>query len=390
MGDIRENTRESQKFENGLLHEMRNNVSSILGLVALAKLDVHNPEYVNEQLDSIAAATKAVFDNIDSMQLMRTEDGEEASAGAGKGNIVDKLMKESEKNGFVIDSNSNLRDFDEEYLYNLKRLDYMLEKIYGGMAWLGSLNGVGLLLLARNISGTDYVEFSAFSDEVYIYDKPYVRELLGALSQGEEYDIHNPESKQVFLELKLVGEILSKMNGDIRIMPEYRSFRFGFKFSLKRAANQTQETETFSEKTEKVNVPQYNAYGAGMNILLVEDNEISAEISKATIALSGANVEWALNGMDAVNMVKASSEGYYDFILMDLQMPELDGFLATAAIRRLKRADATKIPILALTADVLLSDIQKARNAGMDDYLLKPMEAHTLDRLIHKYKGSRA
>lgn len=390
MGDIRKNTKESQKYENGLLHEMRNNVSSILGLVALAKLDVHNPEYINEQLDSIAAATKAVFDNIDSMQLIRSEDGEEASAGAGKGNIVDKLMKESVKNGFVIDSNSNLRDFDEEYLYNLKRLDYMLEKIYSGMAWLGSLNGVSLLLSARNISGTDYVEFSVFSDEICIYDKPYVRELLGALSQGEEYDIHNPDSKQIFLELKLVGEILSKMNGDIRIMPEHRSFRFDFKFSLKRAANQTQETEKILEKAEEVNVSRYSAYGAGMNILLVEDNEISAEISKATIVLSGANVEWALNGIDAVNMVKASSEGYYDLILMDLQMPELDGFLATSAIRRLKRADAAKIPILALTADVLLSDVQKARNAGMDDYLLKPMEAHTLDRIIQKYKGSRA
>ena len=119
-------------------------------------------------------------------------------------------------------------------------------------------------------------------------------------------------------------------------------------------------------------------------ILLAEDFIINAEIVKELMALKGASVEHAENGRIAKEMFEKSEPGYYDAILMDVRMPEMDGLEATKAIRALQRPDAKTIPIVAMTANAFDEDVQRSLQAGMDAHLSKPVEAEHLYRTLEE------
>lgn len=117
---------------------------------------------------------------------------------------------------------------------------------------------------------------------------------------------------------------------------------------------------------------------AGRRFLLVEDNELNREIVMELLTEEGAKMEYAVNGADGVAMFEQSPEYFYDLILMDVQMPVMDGYEATKRIRALARNDARTIPILAMTADAFAEDVVKAQNSGMNGHLAKPLEIQTL------------
>ena len=120
----------------------------------------------------------------------------------------------------------------------------------------------------------------------------------------------------------------------------------------------------------------------GRRILLAEDMEINAEIMTDTLELEGVNVDHAEDGEVAFNTFRRSPEGTYAAILMDVRMPVMDGLEATAAIRKLDREDAKKIPIIALTANAFDEDVQRSLQAGMNAHLNKPIEAEQLIRVL--------
>ncbi len=116
----------------------------------------------------------------------------------------------------------------------------------------------------------------------------------------------------------------------------------------------------------------------GRRILIAEDVAINAEIIKMTLQTRGIEVEHAQNGKIAVDMFSQRPEGYYDAILMDMRMPEMDGLEATQAIRALNRIDAKVVPIIALTANAFDEDVQRSLQAGLDAHLSKPVEPENL------------
>ncbi|KUJ30162.1 hypothetical protein AR437_07495 [Christensenella hongkongensis] len=128
-----------------------------------------------------------------------------------------------------------------------------------------------------------------------------------------------------------------------------------------------------------------NMYLEDKRALLVEDNEINGEIMRELIRMSGLQVEWARNGKEAVEMVGASEEGYYDIILMDVQMPYMNGYEATAAIRNMDRKDVRKLPIVAMTANAFAEDVDHARNAGMNEHIAKPVDLGCLSEIMARY-----
>lgn len=127
----------------------------------------------------------------------------------------------------------------------------------------------------------------------------------------------------------------------------------------------------------------------GRRILMAEDVEINAEIMEQIIMVRGAGIDHAENGKIALDMFSNSSEGYYDAILMDVRMPEMDGLAATEAIRALDRPDAKRIPIIAMTANAFDEDVQRSLQVGMNAHLSKPVEPdrlyQTLEELIWEY-----
>lgn len=120
-------------------------------------------------------------------------------------------------------------------------------------------------------------------------------------------------------------------------------------------------------------------------ILVVEDNDLNREIATEILSMTGAMVETAENGQEAVDMVFASEEGYYDLILMDLQMPVMNGYEATTALRAMEREDARKVPIVAMTANAFLEDIQQSMACGMNEHMSKPLDIDQLQRMLARW-----
>ncbi len=124
---------------------------------------------------------------------------------------------------------------------------------------------------------------------------------------------------------------------------------------------------------------------SGHRVLLVEDNDLNREIAREVLEMAGVTVEEAENGQIAVDRFSTSEAGYYSLILMDIQMPVMNGYDAAAAIRALKRPDALRVPILAMTANAFVEDIQAAKAAGMNEHLAKPIDFETLGSALKKY-----
>lgn len=131
-----------------------------------------------------------------------------------------------------------------------------------------------------------------------------------------------------------------------------------------------------------------NSFGApdlkGKRLLLVEDNLINMEIAKEILSATGAEIDTAENGARAVECFKASKEGEYCVILMDVQMPVMDGYEATRNIRSVERSDAGTIPIFAMTANTFAEDIARAHEAGMNGHIAKPIDINILMQTLMK------
>jgi CheY-like chemotaxis protein len=145
--------------------------------------------------------------------------------------------------------------------------------------------------------------------------------------------------------------------------------------------------EEFRQALQKnVRSEERKAELSGRRVLLAEDTDVNAEIMTEVLGMRQIQVEHAENGALAVQMFSSQPEGWYDAILMDMRMPEMDGLEATAAIRALPREDAKRIPIIALTANAFDEDVQRSLQAGLNAHLSKPVEPEklfsTLESLI--------
>ena len=124
---------------------------------------------------------------------------------------------------------------------------------------------------------------------------------------------------------------------------------------------------------------------AGKHILMAEDNELNQEITRELLENTGAEVEIVNNGKQCVERFARSAPGAFDLILMDVQMPVMNGYEAARQIRAMARADARTIPIFAITADAFAEDVEAAKQAGMNSHLAKPLDIPHMMREIQKY-----
>ena len=183
--------------------------------------------------------------------------------------------------------------------------------------------------------------------------------------------------------------ILTSFNWD-EIMDE--AFHVGVDSFLAKplfASNVVDEFERIARKNNMSLVKEKKrADLSGKRILLAEDMEINAQIMKEVLAIREIETEFAVNGKIALDMFAASDEFYYDAVLMDVRMPEMDGLEATSRIRKLGRKDATIVPIIAMTANAFDEDVQRSLQVGMNAHLSKPVEPErlyqSLEELIYE------
>ena len=188
------------------------------------------------------------------------------------------------------------------------------------------------------------------------------------------------------LGLAITSNLVQMMNGTIQVESELnKGTRFIVTIFLRLAREKNESDSTESSVQPRA----YDGFPAGMRVLLVEDNDLNREIAEELLTACGLEVECAANGQEAVDSFYAGEPGTFALILMDIQMPVLDGYGATRAIRGLaengQRPDAAEIPIIALTANAFADDAYRAKKAGMNEHVSKPLEIKHLLEVMHRW-----
>ena len=178
------------------------------------------------------------------------------------------------------------------------------------------------------------------------------------------------------LGLSISRKLVEKMGGTITFESEKgvgTTFVIRVPFKIDLDADKREEQKDVSEKSIK-----------GLHILLAEDNELNMEIAEFVLQNEGADVTKAWDGQEAVELFRNSEPGKFDVILMDIMMPVMNGYETTKMIRSLDREDAKAIPIIAMTANAFTEDRIRAKEAGMDEHVAKPVDVELLIKVIHK------
>ena len=178
------------------------------------------------------------------------------------------------------------------------------------------------------------------------------------------------------LGMSISKKLVEKMGGTITFESKEgagTTFVIRVPFKIDLDVDKSKEQKDLSEKTIK-----------GLHILLAEDNELNMEIAEFMFQNEGAEVTKAWNGLEAVEIFEKSNSGEFDVILMDIMMPVMNGYKATKRIRSMNREDAKTIPIIAMTANAFTEDRLKAKEAGMDEHISKPVDGNLLVKVIHE------
>ena len=196
--------------------------------------------------------------------------------------------------------------------------------------------------------------------------EPFAQEHAGSRTKFAGTGLGMPISKK----------LIEKMGGTITFESAEgigTTFVIRVPFKIDLDADKREESKDVSEKSIK-----------GMHVLLAEDNELNMEIAEFLLQNEGAEVTKAWNGQEIVELFRKSEAGEFDVILMDIMMPIINGYEATKRIRSLDREDAKKIPIIAMTANAFTEDRIRAKEAGMDEHVAKPIDVELLIKVIHK------
>ena len=203
----------------------------------------------------------------------------------------------------------------------------------------------------------------AFQEHIF---EPFAQEHTGSRTKYAGTGLGMPISKK----------LIEKMGGTITFKSKEgagTTFLIRVPFQIDLGADKREKQKDISEKSLK-----------GLHILLAEDNELNMEIAEFMIRNEGAVVTKAWNGQEAVERFRKSRPGEIDVILMDIMMPVMSGYEATKTIRSMGREDAKVIPIIAMTANAFTEDRLRAKEAGMDEHIAKPIDANKLVKAIHE------
>lgn len=181
------------------------------------------------------------------------------------------------------------------------------------------------------------------------------------------------------LGMSIAKNIANMMNGDIEIeSTQGRGTTFRVTLYLKK---QSEQVKAEKQSNSEVSMCDYSDKRA----LIVEDNELNMEIAETLLGMTGIQIETAADGSYGYYKVLNSPENHFDIIFMDIQMPNLNGYESASAIRSINRRDINALPIIAMSADAFVEDINKAKMNGMNDHISKPIDMNKLLKIMQKY-----
>lgn len=385
------------QFLANISHEIRTPMNGIIGYLSLIELKAfENESELQQFVSSAKKSAESLLDIInDLLDLSKIEAGkmELASVDFNISEIVDEsvsiiLTKAKEKNLNVsreIENGSPLLLKGDS-----KRIRQIFTNLLSNAVKFTETGEVKVKLKNRKINDGECLIEACIEDTGIGIPENKIKTLFKPFVQVDS--TNTKKYGGTGLGLVICKEFVNMMGGDIWIESEYGKGTKIF-FTLKLRIHEQQlfqdkntefkkyELQTEHHVEQEITADNIKEVRKKYKILLAEDNPINQKVAMKMVNDAGYTCEAVSNGKQAVDAVK---NGNYHLVLMDVQMPEMDGFAATAAIRKLYETDKSNIPIIAITAHALLGDKEKCLNAGMNDYITKPIVADVLIRSIDR------
>ena len=376
-----EGSRAKSSFLFAMSHDLRTPMNAIIGYAELMEAHWGEKEVTTNYLQKLKGASQfllALIGNV--LEIARIESGKETLNEAPWNlmkleETLDILLDgEISRKQLTVNRNVNIRHANV-YCDALKIREIIMNLLSNAVKYT-SEGGKIVLDIEEKPSALDgFMTLQIrVSDNGIGISKEYVPYIFDAFTRERS----SSESGIIGtgLGLRIVKSFVDLMNGDISVKSEPGK---GTCFTVEISCRKIPEEELQQQMEEQ----SENVSLAGRRLLLAEDNGLNAEIAMTILQDADAEVELAADGKIAVDKLQDVPAGYYDAILMDIQMPNMNGYEATKAIRKLTDERA-KIPIIAMTANAFEEDRQAALAAGMDDYVAKPVEISELFRTIMK------
>lgn len=341
-------------LQNSVVYEIRTLLNSIVGYTSIAKKSIGDDDKIYEAIEKIEASSNQLhrlFDNaienkqVDLGQVALDVAPVSITRTVEELRIMLQTEIESKHLGFYI----KYVNLSEDFVYTDKhRIEQIAVNILNNAIIHSHMNGKITMSIIQKPSGED-----GFADYEFAFD----------IKDWDEED----------LDVKVAKKLIGIMGGEIHFeVTSENEKRVIVKLHLRVQQGIDSKNDTIKSLE-------------GKKILLVEDNDMNQEIAKEILTEELMEVEVAGNGAIALEMLRLRGPGYYDVVLMDIQMPVMDGYETTIRIRRLAEPEIANIPIIAMTANGFDKDKQKALEVGMNNYIVKPLRITKLMSTIKEY-----
>lgn len=363
-------------FYSGLSHDMRTPLNAIIGLTDLVKYHIKDEIKIQDYMDKIKSAGNQLITLIDNFLDYSKNEFEHIDNEIVNFNLTEYL--EETVNIFKVIAKNDNKKFIFKYDIKHNNLKGNTAKIYRiitnllGNSFKYSKHGDTITFEVKEIQTQGSPKFKFIIKDTGIgMSEEFINKVFSPYQREKRFD---SSKAGVGLGMAIVQNYVQYLNGDIQIESQINK---GTTVTITLAL----ELSDDCIKEEETDNKHYDI--SGFSILVVEDNSVNMYLVTELLSLHNVKVTQAWNGKEAVDIFSSNPEGTFDVILMDLQMPVMDGIEAAKTIRKLERQDAAHIPIIALSANVYTEDVAASSAAGMNGHLSKPINFDTLCKTVY-------
>ena len=374
-------------FLSNMSHDIRTPMNAIIGITTLMKNELHQPEKLAEHLGKLETSGQLLLGIInDILDMSRIESGK-TTLNVEKMNLtqqisqLDSVIRQQagqRRQTFTVETHVQ----HENVMGDSNRLKQVLMNILSN-AVKYTPNGGHIRLEVDELTHTEHYTKYRFvvQDDGIGMSEEFQKTLFEPFTREEKSGTNKVQGTG--LGMAITKSIVDLMGGTIHVESttgKGTRFEVVLEFPIDAEADTVQETQVPPEEEETASPL------SGMKFLCAEDNAINAEILEMLLEANGASCTICANGQEIVDAFASVKPGDYDMILMDVQMPVMDGLEATRRIRSGENPLGRIIPILAMTANAFLEDMQKSREAGMDEHLSKPVDISALEQTVKRFR----
>ncbi len=374
-------------FLSNMSHDIRTPMNAIIGITTLMKNELHQPEKLAEHLGKLESSSQLLLGIInDILDMSRIESGK-TTLSIEKMNLPQQI---SQLDGMIRQQAGQRRQTfavethvqHENVLGDPNRLNQVLMNILSNAVKYTPRDGHIRFEVEELPRNEHYARYRFIvQDDGIGMSADFQKTLFDPFTREEKSGTNKVQGTG--LGMAITKSIVDLMGGSISVeSAPGRGTRFEvvLEFPIDTEADHAQRVQALPDETEETSPL------CGMRFLCAEDNALNAEILEMLLEAKGASCTICSNGQEIVDAFASVKPGEYDMILMDVQMPVMDGLEATRRIRSGENPLGRVIPILAMTANAFLEDMQKSREAGMDEHLSKPVDIAALEQTVKRFR----